>query len=307
MKPLLLQASSSEAIWAGDRIRKIRNVDSPIGAWWEVSCHPNAKSKVINMDGNPYLYDLIQDDPDSYLGKGLTLHEMLRCGYLDTSADLSIQVHPTDEYALKHSNDYGKFESWYIVDCAPGATLVAGTTIDDAEIIYKALQDGSIENYLQKWEVHPGDYIIIPTGMLHALGKDMLAFEVGTNSDTTYRFYDYDRKDKNGNKRPLHVKESFDVADFSLQPTFVKAKEQSRCIGNTPYFTVDELFIDDTKHIKTNGKYVIVTNLSSEEIQLEYKEGSLTMGAYESIFVPASLDDVTIMNRSHVLVSRTKG
>ena len=138
----------------------------------------------------------IHQNPHDILGPDYTLHEMLRLAYLDSQDALSIQVHPDDDYAKKHDNDFGKYESWYIIDALPNASLVAGTNISNQEIIKKALKNGTLDQYLQKWPVKKGDYIIIPQGMIHALGKGILALEIGTNSNTTYRFYDYQRKDE---------------------------------------------------------------------------------------------------------------
>ena len=163
------------------------------------------------------LIHIFEKNPDDILGPGYTLHEMLRLAYLDSQDALSIQVHPDDTYAKKYNSDFGKYESWYILDALPGASLVAGTNISNQEVIKEALKNDSLDQYLQKWSVKKGDYIIIPQGMIHALGKGILALEIGTNSNTTYRFYDYQRKDSNGNYRHLHIKESFDVTDFSKQ------------------------------------------------------------------------------------------
>ncbi|MDD7280873.1 MAG: class I mannose-6-phosphate isomerase, partial [Erysipelotrichaceae bacterium] len=210
MKPLLLEPIPDYTIWGDNHISKARGYDKNYGTWWEVSAHPYCTNKIRNLE-NTTLQQVIDNDPDNILGHGYTLHEMLRVAYLDAKDALSIQCHPYDEYALKTSNDYGKHESWYIVDALPGATLVAGTKTNDKEVIRNAVENGTLEQYLNYIPVKKGDYVIIPMGMLHALGKGIWAIEVGTNSNTTYRFYDYNRKDANGNGRPLHLKESFDV------------------------------------------------------------------------------------------------
>lgn len=98
---------------------KARGIDEDYGTWWEVSAHPYCSNKIIGT--NKTLMKMIQENPDEVLGKGFTLHETLRLAYLDTKDALSIQVHPEDDYALEHSNDYGKYESWYILDAKPGS------------------------------------------------------------------------------------------------------------------------------------------------------------------------------------------
>ena len=305
MKPLLLKPIPDYTIWGSDRVSRHRKYAQKYGTWWEVSAHPYCTNEITNLDVQTTLQELIDKDMDGMLGKGYTLHEMLRLAYLDTEDALSIQVHPEDKYALKHSNDYGKYESWYIIDAKPGATLVAGTTIDDAKTIKQALADCSLEPYLKKWPVKKGDYITIPAGMLHALGKDIWAIEVGTNSNTTYRFYDYNRTDANGNPRTLHLKESFDVTDFTLKPCFVPASNKTRRIGDTPYFTVDEIYSNQDTLIKSDAHYVILTNLGNDTCVM-WNQEKIIIPQYDSLFVPANAKSVTLKKDAHVLLSQPK-
>ena len=158
MKPFLLEPIHDYTIWGTNHISKARGIDEDYGTWWEVSAHPYCSNKIIGT--NKTLMEMIQENPDEVLGKGFTLHETLRLAYLDTKDALSIQVHPEDDYALEHSNDYGKYESWYILDAKPGATLVAGTTINDADEIKNALMNNNVEKYLNKVEVHKGDTLL---------------------------------------------------------------------------------------------------------------------------------------------------
>lgn len=142
-----------------------------------------------------------------------------------------------------------------------------------------------VEKYLNKVEVHKGDYIIIPSGMLHALGKDILALEVGTNSNTTYRFYDYNRKGKDGKTRPLHVKESFDVTNFNLKPTFVPQKQETHRIGDCPNFTVDEVYADSDITLTCDEHYMILSNIDSD-CTIVWNSEEIVLPQYDSLFVP---------------------
>lgn len=306
MKPLLLIPSYSKTIWGANRMSQFRQKEENIGSWWEVSAHPNGLSYVKNIEGNPSLLEIIQSDPDDLLGPGYTLHEMLRTAFLDTQDHLSIQVHPDDSYALKHSQDYGKYESWYILYADQDAYLVAGTTTDKKEEIEKALAEEKLEPYLKKWKVKAGDYITIPNGCLHALGKNILAYEIGTNSDTTYRFYDYNRTDTQGKKRKLHRKESFDVTDFSSQPVFVPAKKESHLLSDTPYFHVEELYTKDKEKIICENSYRILTNLSKESFLFTWENESMELGGLESLFIPYRAKEIEIPANVHVLVSQAK-
>ena len=306
MKPLLLSPSYIKTIWGSNRISQIRHMNERIGSWWEVSAHSNAQSTVINLEGKPTLLEVIQENPDDILGPGYTLHEMLRTAFLDTDDHLSIQVHPDDAYALNHSNDFGKYESWYIVYAEKDTYLVAGTKTNQKEVIQNALKQENLEPYLKKWKVKAGDYITIPNGTLHALGKGILAYEIGTNSDTTYRFYDYNRTDDKGNKRELHLKESFVVCDFSSQPIFVPAQNISHNLIDTPYFRVDELYTEKEETISCKEHYCILTNLSKENLSFQWNGQTMILDEYGSLFVPYSAQEIKIPSGCHVLLSIPK-
>lgn len=303
MKPYILEPIPDYTIWGNDNLSKLRHADKNYGTWWEVSAHPYCTNKIKGEEFT--LQQLIDTDMENTLGKGLTMHDMLRVAFLDAKQSLSIQVHPYDAYAIKYENDFGKDESWYIIDAAPGAKLVAGTKINDPNIIRKAIDDGTLEQYLSYHEVKKGDYIDIPSGMLHALGADIFAIEVGTNSNTTYRFYDYNRKDKDGNMRPLHLEKSFDVTNFDLHPHFVPANSQTRQISDMPTYTVTEIYADQDITIPTNGVYFLLSNIG-EDSTISYDNQSIELKKYESCFIPASLDCVTIPKGTHVLYSKTK-
>lgn len=303
MKPFLLKPIPDYTIWGNGNLSKARNKDKNYGTWWEVSAHPYCSNEVINFKEHKTLQQYIDEDLEGILGKGYTLHECLRLAYLDAKEALSIQVHPEDEYALKHSNDYGKYESWYIIDAKPGATLVAGTTTNDISVIKQAIEDKTIEKYLKKWPVKKGDYITIPTGTLHALGADIWALEVGTNSNTTYRFYDYERKDVHGNTRQLHLKESFDVVNLNTKSHFEAARKQTRRIGDTPYFTVDEIYADKDIILKQNGHYCILSNID-QDTSIIWNHEEIHIPQYDSVFVPANANEVVLKKGSHVLYSQ---
>ena len=127
---------------------------------------------------------------------------------------LSIQIHPDDEYALENENEFGKNEMWYVVDCEPGAYLYCGLSRDASkEEIRKRIENNTITEILNKIEVSKGDCVMVKAGTIHAIGAGILICEIQQNSNCTYRMYDYDRRDKFGNKRELHVDKALDVVD----------------------------------------------------------------------------------------------
>ena len=302
-RPIFVESIKVETIWGGNNISKARGYDKGYGTWWEISANKKSANIVKNYETDKNFYEFIKEDENSILGEGYTLHEMLRLGYLDTIDSLSIQVHPEDEYAMKNSDDFGKKESWYIIDAKPGAELVAGTTTDDVKIIKEAFENGTLEKYLKKWEVSKGDFITIPAGMIHALGRDILALEIGTNSDTTYRFYDYNRTDKNGKKRELHVKESFDVVDFSKQPEFIKCEEKSRRLIDSEEYVIDELYLEENKEIILDKHFCVVSNIG-EDCIIEWCGEKIVLPKYDSVFVPYASKKICIEKGAHVLISQ---
>lgn len=302
-RPIFLDSIKVETIWGGDNISKARGYNKGYGTWWEVSANKKSANKIKNHETDKDFYEFIREDENSILGNGYTIHEMLRLGYLDTIDSLSIQVHPEDEYAMKNADDFGKKESWYIIDAKPGAKLIAGTTIDDVDVIKKAFENGTLENYLKRWEVSKGDFITIPAGMIHALGRDILALEIGTNSDTTYRFYDFNRVDKNGKKRELHVKESFDVVDFSKQPEFIKGEEKSRRLIDSEEYIIDELYLKENMEIILDKHFCVVSNIG-EECIIEWNGEKIILPKYDSVFVPYSSKKIVIEKGAHVLLSQ---
>jgi mannose-6-phosphate isomerase len=200
-----------DTIWAGPQLKELRGYDTMPGTSWEVSRHPHAVTTCA--DGTP-LDELIAEDP-ALLGG----HGMLRAGYLSTADTLSVQVHPDQAYAEEHEGDNAKTETWYIIDCVPGAHLVAGTSATSKEQLKAEVEAGTVDSLLCQRPVKPGDIVHVPFGTLHSMGANILAAEVGMDSDVTYRFYDYLRKDANGNYRPLTLKESLDVVRLDNEYT----------------------------------------------------------------------------------------
>lgn len=304
MKPLLCTGPATKSIWANDIMAKQRGYTTSIGTFWDVSIHDHVPTTIKNIDGHPTLKSLIEQDPEGMLGPNLDTTDFIQCVYLDAKDNLSIQVHPDDAYAKTHANDNGKFEAWYIIEAKPDAYLVGGTTSADSETIKKALDTGNIETYLKKWPVHAGDFFIIPNGTLHALGSGILALEIGTNSDTTYRFYDYDRKDKDGKKRPLQIEDSFNVAHFENKIGFIPAQPSNHRLCESP-FIVDEKCIDTKETISCGSTYCIISNVTNTDIQYTWNNHIETLPAWDSLFVPYSAKEL-VLGTGHVLISRPK-
>lgn len=219
--PFLLSPSGKDYLWGGSRLQEEfgKTLDlTPLAETWECSTHPDGASFVVGgqWDGRT-LAQVLRENP-AYLG---TRHAGSRelpilIKFIDARQDLSVQVHPDDTYAAAcESGQRGKTEMWYVLDAARDSRLVYGLNRDvDAGTLRRSIADGTVEKYLQKVPVHKGDLFFIEAGTIHAIGAGILVAEIQENSNLTYRLYDYNRVDKNGKTRPLHVDKALEVANL---------------------------------------------------------------------------------------------
>ncbi len=313
MYPLKLQPLYDKTIWANDRLSTMRGLkETGIGTSWEVSAHKTAKNVILNGEyAGQTLYDLIQANPRAMLGEK-TESQLLRLAFLDAKEDLSIQVHPYDEYAHEHENDEGKTEAWYILAAEEGATLVAGTTNPDQSIIKDAVASDHVEDYVRKVPVSAGDFICIDAGMLHALGKGILALEVGQNSNITYRFYDYHRKNKDGSERELHIEKSFDVADFTLEAKKIVSgvcdhwQDQTKMLVDRREFSVLQADVENSYTLHCDKQRFYCLSNVGKDCVIRYQGTEMRFAYTESIFIPAACEDVEIVGNTRVLISYVK-
>lgn len=220
-KPFLLKPSGKDYLWGGSKLNDEfeKNIDmNPLAETWECSTHPDGASFVASGEYvGKELREVLQAHPE-YLGthpqsKG-ELPILIKL--IDAKENLSVQVHPNDDYAREHENgQLGKTEMWYVLDANKETQLVYGLSHDsDKETICRAIETGTIEKYLQKVPIKKDDLFFIEAGTIHAIGAGALIAEIQENSNLTYRMYDYDRIDKNGRKRELHVEKALAVANL---------------------------------------------------------------------------------------------
>jgi mannose-6-phosphate isomerase len=250
--------------WGGRSLESLRGpIPTPgiLAESWEVSCHPNGPSVVLDgsLAGIP-LPDLVARFGEALLGRRVVADNgtdfPLLAKFIDARESLSIQVHPDDAYAQVHEGwSHGKNEMWYVVAAAPGSKLVVGLKPGTTRARFaEAIAEGRSETLLRFAPVFPGDVVDIPAGRLHGIGPGLLIYEVQQNCDLTYRVYDYGRRDAMGNPRPLHVEQALDVIDFDdpsdailrrMAPIPVSAASTTGAVGFRPllsnaYFQVEE-------------------------------------------------------------------
>lgn len=226
-RPFLLSPAAKDYIWGGTRLREEYNkhIDvTPLAETWECSTHPDGPSRVASgAFAGEKLVDVLRAHPEFIGTHPKTDGEgglPVLIKFIDAARDLSVQVHPSDEYARTHEHgQLGKTEMWYVLEAAPGASLVYGFRQDlTRPMLAASLEDDTVEQYLQKVEIHRGDVFLIESGTVHAIGAGAMIVEIQESSNLTYRMYDYHRLGKDGKPRELHIAKALDVVDLRQKP-----------------------------------------------------------------------------------------
>ena len=225
-EPVFLRPTGKDYLWGGSRLNDefVKEIlMEPLAETWECSTHPDGPSYALGgeFDGQS-LAQILKAHPDylgTHPGSGDALPILIK--FIDAKQNLSVQVHPTDEYAAAHENGQrGKTEMWYVLDAAKGAKLVYGLNRDiTPEILRRAIDNGTVDKYLQTVPIQKNDVFFIEAGMIHAIGAGALIAEIQQSSNLPYRLYDYDRVDKTGRKRPLHVDKALAAANLRSSAT----------------------------------------------------------------------------------------
>ena len=317
--PIKFYPVFKDYIWGGRELEKLgKKLPQGITAEsWEISCHPDGVSRISNGEFKEILLpDIIKKFGIEILGRNIYNEKYdrfpLLIKFIDANNKLSVQVHPDDEYAKLHENgELGKNEMWYIIASKPGAKLIYGVPKGVAKDEFaEALKNEKLEECMNEVEVFPGDVLNIPSGMLHAIGSGILLAEIQQNSNTTYRVYDYNRVDKNGNKRPLHVDKALDVIDFSLPKGRPKAEgleiklnsssKKTYKIANK-YFSVEVYDIEGTVEENADGTKFYIYVFVDGEGEIKYKGGSVRVQKGESVLIPASLGAYSLTGKLKAL------
>lgn len=252
---IFLQPVFKEMIWGGNRLATEFGYDIPgddTGECWGISAHPNGDCTIKNGEyAGMKLSQLWSKHPEVFgRAKAEGVFPLLT-KIIDAKADLSIQVHPSDDYAKVHENgSLGKTECWYILDCTEGATLVVGHNAKDSAECAQMIHEGRWSEFIREVPVHKGDFVSIVPGTVHAIKAGVMLLETQQNSDITYRVYDYDRL-SNGKKRELHVEKSIDVINAPASPAqdsihnfAVVEKNKPVLMERSAYYRVWKLVVD---------------------------------------------------------------
>lgn len=300
-----------DKIWGGEKLITVLNKKSSrkdIGESWEISDVENNISIVSNgsLKGKS-LKELLEEYKSELVGRKIYRQFgdkfPLLIKFIDAKEALSIQLHPDDSLAQKRHNSFGKTEMWYVMQADKSGNLIVGFNKDvtTEEYLYH-LQNKSLTDILNIDNVEKGDVYFIPTGRVHAIGAGVLLAEIQQTSDITYRVYDWDRKDSEGNYRDLHTNEAIDAIDYSSKESYKtlyeKSDNKASEIVSCPYFTTNIFPITSSVSINHNDKdsfviYMCVAGKVTFKNDL-YEE---TINTGETILVPAFLKEFTITSQ----------
>lgn len=303
-KPFLLSPAAKDYLWGGSKLKEDynKNIDiNPLAETWECSTHPDGPSIIASgsFEGLT-LAQLVHLYPEILGEKNQKYNDLpILVKLIDAKEKLSVQVHPDDEYAFKYENEsLGKTEMWYVLDADSDANIVYGfNSVINKRIFKNAVKEKKTEKYLNKVGVKKGDFYCINPGVVHAIGSGVVIAEIQENSNLTYRIYDYNRLDKNGKERELHIDKALDVINYSytgISNNKMKlVKYEKNCskelINRCKYFEVWKYSIDNKNiDIITNEKYFSVILCIDGKGTLSFKDGKIDFLKGSCIFIPAN-------------------
>ena len=269
-EPLFLQSVMQEKIWGGTHLRDVFGYDIPsdhVGEYWAISAHPNGVSTIKNGRYAGQTLDVLYAEHRELFGNRQEPVFPLLTKILDANDWLSVQVHPDDAYGLEHEGELGKTECWYIIAAEPGAEIIYGHNAKSKEELRQQIESKDWENLMTKVPVKAGDFFYVPSGTMHAIGPGILILETQQSSDTTYRVYDFDRRDNQGNKRELHIQQSLDVLNLgnpenSVPATVKTLQLESTCLTSNSFFTVYKWKLSGLVDFKQAAPYLLCSVLS---------------------------------------------
>ncbi|MFD0835460.1 type I phosphomannose isomerase catalytic subunit [Mariniflexile aquimaris] len=313
--PLKFTPILKDKIWGGQKLKTIlnKNSDLPnVGESWEISDVEGDTSIVNNgsLKGKS-LKDLLDVYKEELIGKHnyKTFKNKfpLLIKFIDAKEDLSIQLHPNDELAAKRHNSFGKTEMWYVFQADPGSNLIVGFNQEmTPEKYLKHLNDKTLTQILNFDEVKEGDTYFVEVGRVHAIGAGVMVAEIQQTSDITYRVYDWDRVDSEGNERELHNDLAIDAFDFDMpdnfRVTYDKTPNQSNEMVSCPYFTTNYLRINQTLQKENNHDSFIIYMCVDGDAEITANGSSEHIKKGETMLLPAAIKQFEISSKNATLL-----
>lgn len=316
--PLLLEAPLKDYIWGGQRLKndfnKVTDLEK-VSESWELSCHKDGVSAIKNGScAGMRLTDYIAKAGKEVLGENSQQFSYfpILIKLIDAADNLSVQVHPENEYALKVEGEYGKTEMWYVVDCEPGAELLYGFKHEiTPQEFERRIADNTLLEVCNNVPVKKGDVFFIDAGTLHAIGKGMLIAEIQQNSNTTYRIYDYGRVGNDGKPRELHVEKAKQVTKLAppLKPVGAVANldfladADVQLLSACEYFTVCKLNVKNQLTMKCGSDSFQALLVIDGTVKLTSAKGDVEFGKGQTVFIPAGMGEYTLTGQAEIILS----
>jgi mannose-6-phosphate isomerase len=308
--PLLFEPVPREKLWGGTRLAGLLGkpfpADAPVGESWEISDYPGVETAVANGPlAGTSLRALVEEQPEPLVGDPAILQGgrfPLLVKYIDAKETLSVQVHPGDEYARAHGADFGKKEAWYIIHAEPDAKLIRGVTPGTTrESFAAALEKGKLDPCLHAFEPKPGDVVSIPWGVVHAIGAGIVLAEIQQTSDVTYRVYDWNRVDEEGEPRGLHVEQALDVIDFEPPTTDTCERKRLNHDAGAVYegvrydkFVVEILELEGSMEDAPPAGRFVILNVVAGRAALDAGGEEIPLPLGRTVLLPAALPTYTL-------------
>jgi len=263
-----------EMIWGGTKLKDIYGYEIPsdhTGECWAISAHKNGDCTIADGEYKGKTLSWLFENHRELFGNIEGDQFPLLVKIIDAKNDLSVQVHPDDVYAKEHENSLGKTECWFVLQADEETKMVMGHHAKTKDEFVKAIENDDYDNLLNSFKIKAGDFFYIPSGTIHAICKGSLIYEAQQSSDITYRVYDYHRKDKDGNERQLHVKQSIDVTTVPYKP-YDLAKQVEETIENgtrkelvsSNYLTLNKYDMTGYNKVKNDKPFQLVSIIEGQ-------------------------------------------
>ena len=317
-EPFLLKPAYKDYLWGGDKLKTEYHKEtglSPLAESWECSTHPDGTSLALIDQNEIPMTEVLKRHPE-ILGTHPRTRDTLPIliKLIDAKKDLSVQVHPDDDYArIQEHGSLGKSEFWYVLEAEPGASLVYGFSQDmTEEQVRQGIADGTIRKYLQKVPVKRNDVFFVQAGTVHAIGKGIVIAEIQESSNLTYRLYDYNRRDRNGNLRELHIDKALDVLNLhssaepvqpmrllNYQPGFA-----SEFLTRCRYFQVERILLSaeasEVSYYTDSSSFEVLMCVQGQGV-LKGKKLRIPFRKGDTIFVPADSEALSFSGKAELL------
>lgn len=316
MYPIKFKPILKSTLWGGEKIKSFKKLDTTqteVGESWELSNVPGDESIVANgSDAGKTISELVKEYKGALVGEENYKHFgnnfPLLIKFIDAREDLSIQVHPNDKLAKERHNSFGKTEMWYVIDNNNGeAKLRSGLKKSITPEQYAAMiENDSICDALDEYSVNPGDVFFLPAGRIHSIGAGCFIAEIQQTSNVTYRIYDFNRTDKNGNSRELHTELSKDAIDYSVEESYKTSYEAKK---NYPidlvaceYFNTALYDLTEPLNLDYDGldSFVIYVCVEGTATITDNNGNKVEMSAGETILLPANIKGIDVIPHEHV-------